>query len=976
MLTTSEGLMTTCQSHQPFSIMPRAAHDQTVLLRTWAFSPVSAVLPVLVLALILSSFIGLFPTPAAGVGKFPPGDIWFPPNGRVDAELVKLIDAAIMEIKFAFYDIDLPLVGEALISAHNRGILVEVVTDNDTSGKTSYVDELEAAGIEVKRDGDSGLMHDKFAVIDNKIVWMGSTNATENGFFRNNNNVIVIEDVLLANNFRVEFEEMFNDEQFGAGSPANTPRPALNINGVTVETLFAPEDGVTAKIVSEIAKATTFIYFEAFSYTSNPIFDAMKARMDAGVYIKGIFEEMQVLATAKYTKYKPLRRLGADVILDTNPNNMHNKLMIIDGATVITGSFNFSAAADEKNDESILILRSPLVADLYMKEFARLFSEFTPGEAVRGFVKTAATGVFISGAKVTIKTTGAVAESDDTGWYRFVNVPEITYTIRAEKEGYFAYEADLVEPVERHDVTLSPIVDQGTVTGRAIDSTGAPIEGVAVEIAHTSGAGVTTYLKAVTGGDGGFSVSGVPATVTDADRVRVTLSRASFLDVVKPAVSVAKDGITDLGNIGMTRNFLIAGFMNPAISDYATITVASGAAGATVPRVTVTQNNYVPVPVTMAAVKDRAGFFAGSLKVLSQYTGPALIDVNSGAAGGSLYVFLLEPRRGITVEASAKVAVHFPEGAVAADQLGLVSMGSVEEIAGGKQVSQTLSITPGIGLLKPALISFKSSDWTGPLKRLGLYRRGESGWIRLDTAVDHAGSARSASVYNCGFFALIADMAPPVIDPRVPDDAAAPVRVLISDSLSGVDWNSVTVSCGNVPVEGLVARAQGGILEIPRSAVNLAFERAPVSKAMEKAVPLPGGGWGIEGELREALIEVSASDTAGNLSSVTMKVSMTRADPLTGAIAYPNPARNGETITFRVTLGADAELTLDILDFTGSLVARVIREERAAGVHEISTWAAIGRDGRPVANGTYFFRVEARTGTGTYRKFGKISILR
>jgi phosphatidylserine/phosphatidylglycerophosphate/cardiolipin synthase-like enzyme len=141
-------------------------------------------LPSAVLGPFSESFQALAQIPAA----FPPGDIWFPPADRADLKLIDLLDSAQSEIKFAFFDIELESIAQALIRAHNRGVLVKVVTDNNYLGSGNQVNALEAAGIEVKHDGDSGLMHNKFAVIDNTTVWMGSYNATENGTFYNNCN--------------------------------------------------------------------------------------------------------------------------------------------------------------------------------------------------------------------------------------------------------------------------------------------------------------------------------------------------------------------------------------------------------------------------------------------------------------------------------------------------------------------------------------------------------------------------------------------------------------------------------------------------------------------------------------------------------------------------------------------------------------------------------------------------------------------
>ena len=63
---------------------------------------------------------------------------------------------------------------------------------------------------------------------------------------------------------------------------------------------------------------------------------------------------------------------GIDVMLDGNPRKMHHKVIIIDQSIVITGSYNFSRNADEKNDENVLFIYSPELAEQYLIEFSRL----------------------------------------------------------------------------------------------------------------------------------------------------------------------------------------------------------------------------------------------------------------------------------------------------------------------------------------------------------------------------------------------------------------------------------------------------------------------------------------------------------------------------------------------------------------------------------------------------------------------------
>jgi len=89
-----------------------------------------------------------------------------------------------------------------------------------------------------------------------------------------------------------------------------------------------------------------------------------------GVDVKAVMEKSQV---GKGSEYERLRNAGIDVKLDKNPDFMHNKFAVIDGSIVITGSFNWSKHADEKNDENLLIVNSEELAKKYGEEFFELW---------------------------------------------------------------------------------------------------------------------------------------------------------------------------------------------------------------------------------------------------------------------------------------------------------------------------------------------------------------------------------------------------------------------------------------------------------------------------------------------------------------------------------------------------------------------------------------------------------------------------
>lgn len=290
--------------------------------------------------------------------------------------LADAIQSAKLSVDIAAYKLNLWEIRDALIESHRNGVVVRIVTDSENFDEEE-VQELISAGIPVVHDHSDHLMHNKFVVIDRMEVWTGSMNPTLGGVFFDNNNLIRVNSSQLAGNYLVEFEEMFTEKSFSNGSEANTPHPTITINGSKVETLFSPDDGTAHRIIDLIEGADESVYFLAYSFTADDIAQAMIDRAHSDIDVIGVMEEGQYLSNTG-TEFDRLIAGGIDVRLDRNPNNMHHKVIIIDETIVITGSYNFSASAENRNDENTLIIHNAAVANEYLSEFWRVYNEARP----------------------------------------------------------------------------------------------------------------------------------------------------------------------------------------------------------------------------------------------------------------------------------------------------------------------------------------------------------------------------------------------------------------------------------------------------------------------------------------------------------------------------------------------------------------------------------------------------------------------
>ena len=276
-------------------------------------------------------------------------------RGGPDVRLAAAIDNARLSVDLAVYSFSLWSIRDALLDAMRRGVQVRVVMESSNRDR-DVPQELIDAGISILGDRREGLMHDKFVIIDRTEVWVGSMNFTTGGAYLDNNNLLRIRSQKLVENYQTEFDEMFVGDHFGPDTVSDTPNPTTFVNGTMIETYFSPDDGVAEKIINVLANAQESIYFMAYSFTSDDISSVLQERAANGVTVAGVMDYSQIQSNGEYGEYDVLAQAGFDVKQDGIEGLLHHKVFIIDSEIVITGSYNFSSSAEERNDENILII--------------------------------------------------------------------------------------------------------------------------------------------------------------------------------------------------------------------------------------------------------------------------------------------------------------------------------------------------------------------------------------------------------------------------------------------------------------------------------------------------------------------------------------------------------------------------------------------------------------------------------------------
>lgn len=293
--------------------------------------------------------------------------VYFSPEEDLVGALLEVISSAQESVEGAFYELEIESVARSLLDARERGVRVRIIMDDaaSLSPKSKYR-YLENNGVEVKTDSrPSDFMHHKFLIVDGKTIWTGSFNPSLNGPYQNND-ALIIESRELASQYRKEFQRLWKER----GELTNQESiSVVGVEGAKIRVYFPSIQDCQKVIIEELNKAKRSIYFAVFTFTDPQIARIIVEKFAQGVEVRGIMEKDQ---EGYWTKYYLFKHAGIPVYWDRNYYYaFHHKFFIVDNKTVITGSYNPTRHAREKNDENLLIIQSPALAFLYTREFEK-----------------------------------------------------------------------------------------------------------------------------------------------------------------------------------------------------------------------------------------------------------------------------------------------------------------------------------------------------------------------------------------------------------------------------------------------------------------------------------------------------------------------------------------------------------------------------------------------------------------------------
>jgi phosphatidylserine/phosphatidylglycerophosphate/cardiolipin synthase-like enzyme len=315
----------------------------------------------------------------------------------IDDTLAAYIGRATTSIDFTMYNFttqNIYNIATALNAADARGVVVRVIFDG--SANNTGIQSLNANIKKIHSPTSSayGIMHNKFIIIDAydpdpnvPIVWTGATNVTDGQINVDPNDVIIIQDKSLAIAYTLEFNEMFgsagpspvnSEATFGPDKVDNTPHNFI-IGGSDVELYFSPSDGTNDKIIEVIESADHTLHIGTMLITRSDLAYAIDAAIGNGVSTQILVNSF---ANCGSTVLSTLQPVMSDNFQEDVAFNVifHHKYMIVDEGTtsdpiLLTGSHNWSNAANNKNDENTLIFHNAELANIYYQNFRKRFDQ-------------------------------------------------------------------------------------------------------------------------------------------------------------------------------------------------------------------------------------------------------------------------------------------------------------------------------------------------------------------------------------------------------------------------------------------------------------------------------------------------------------------------------------------------------------------------------------------------------------------------
>jgi phosphatidylserine/phosphatidylglycerophosphate/cardiolipin synthase-like enzyme len=334
-----------------------------------------------------------------------PDNLWTQPYGL--QAMLRLIHNAESTLDFAVMGFTHPDLVDAVEMAFDRGVQVRMVGDAKHWNNLGYQRLLERS-IPMSVGNSPHIMHNKFVVVDGRYTFVGTANWSKSDMLNNSNNMLFIDHPGVAADFTAEFEQMF-DGRFGYVKDRIENGRVYQVGDTEVEVWFSPNEDTMGRMLEVVDAARESVRFTIFAFTKDQVGSAFIRKQqelaerwaddpDQGDElpirsVAGVIDQSQLHSNGQYHEAYRLGAFGVKMRLDgfdmslqpgdyqAGGGRLHSKTMLIDtytedpeaDPTVMTGSFNWSAAATISNDEYLIVLRGSRVGRQYNEYFEHLW---------------------------------------------------------------------------------------------------------------------------------------------------------------------------------------------------------------------------------------------------------------------------------------------------------------------------------------------------------------------------------------------------------------------------------------------------------------------------------------------------------------------------------------------------------------------------------------------------------------------------
>lgn len=324
----------------------------------------------------------------------------FSPNGGVKDKLAAHLDATQETVDVAMYSFSDATLNRKLQDAARRGVKVRLLLEQ-ANRERERAEALEAAGVDVRYV--TPVLHHKFAVLDGATLVTGSGNWSESSNSRYDEDFLELTDEgATTAAFQREFNHLWRHaREFGASRFGDQPDPAAGtapvvFTSANMETFVSggqpsfravvePEDGVAGRtIIAAIDAAEASVDVATTHFRRPDVAAALERALQRGVKVRMVLDGQEFhknpAAGSDVGYDEALATKGADVRYKTymlvwnaaTALQMHAKFMVVDGRTVLTGSYNWSFNAETGTLENLLTLGAEH-APAYEAEFEKVF---------------------------------------------------------------------------------------------------------------------------------------------------------------------------------------------------------------------------------------------------------------------------------------------------------------------------------------------------------------------------------------------------------------------------------------------------------------------------------------------------------------------------------------------------------------------------------------------------------------------------